>query len=407
MTMNKRITVLHFTITEARGGVEEHILLLLRGLDRRHFRPVLVCPMALVEKFGSDIPTDVAVVPLAFRSLRHWKDGFQFARILRKYEVDVLHSHMFQASRLSSPIGRICDVPLIVETPHVREHWRTGWVKSTYVLDRLLGCFVDHFIAVSQANARYLIEEKGLPQSKIHVIRNGCNFNRLDSARKAPSDLKRELGFEPDDPVILVLGRLEPQKGHRVLLDSLVFVRKEFPAIRLVCAGDGGLRSELEERSRAHGMLDSVRFVGYQANVADWLALADLTVLPSFYEGLPLFAIESLASEKPMVATAVDGTAEVVLNEKTGLTVPPGKPMEMAAAIQRLLRDPTWAKDLARSGRKWVLEHFSEERQVQLTNEFYLRAWMERQQPRSTGSKTACDDQSSKRGTISAVEQAE
>jgi L-malate glycosyltransferase len=390
MMTRQPITVLHFTITEVRGGVEEHILLLLRGLDRRHFRPLLVCPLALAEKFGNDLPMDTPWIELS--TAVRWRQAIQFAKILQKYKVDILHSHMFQASRLGSPIGRLCGVPVIVETTHVREHWRRGWVDGCFVADRLLGHFVDHFIAVSEANARYLVEEKMLPRRKVHVIRNGCDFARLDPSRAMPLGLKRRLGFGESDPVLLLLGRLEPQKGHRVLLEALPHVQMEFPTVRLVCAGDGYLRDQLEQHARVRGISNSVRFVGYQSNVADWLALADLTVLPSFYEGLPLFAVESLASAKPMVASAVDGTGEVVINEKTGLTVPPGRPMEMAEAIRRLLRQPDWAKSLGRSGQKWVFEQFSQERQVRLTSEFYLQAWDRRQATGNSVAKTLTSD---------------
>jgi glycosyltransferase involved in cell wall biosynthesis len=406
MTPQKPLTVLHFTITEIRGGVEEHMLLLLRGLDRRHFRPMLVCPASLAEKLRDDLPTDVPLVPLRFQSPLHGSGAFQFAKILRKYKVDILHSHMFQASRLSSPIAWACGVPLIVETPHVREHWRKGWIKQSYFVDRLVGRFVDQFIAVSGANARYLAEEKKLPPRKIHVIRNGCNFARLDPSHPAPLNLRRDLGFGENDPILLVLGRLEPQKGHRILLEALQGVREEFPTVQLICAGEGRLRGELEDYARVLGISDCVRFVGYQTNVADWLALADITVLPSFFEGLPLFAIESLASEKPMVATAVDGTTEVVVNEKTGLTVSPGKAVEMAAAIRRLLQQPEWAKSLGRAGRKWVLGEFSEERQVQMTSEFYLRLWTQRQDSTSPGTTRARDGRETQ-GTGAAVEPSE
>jgi L-malate glycosyltransferase len=405
MMTHKPITVLHFTITEVRGGVEEHILLLLRGLDRKHFRPMLVCPVSLAEKLSNDLPTDTQFVGL--RSRVRWKQGIEFAEILHKYKVDILHSHMFQASRLGSPIGRVCGVPLIVETTHVREHWRKGWINGSYIADRLLGHFVDYFIAVSEANARYLIEEKKLPQRKVQVIRNGCDFGRLDPTRAEPVGLRKRLGFEESDPVLLFLGRLEPQKGHRVLLEALQHVQMEFPAIRLVCAGDGALRGELEERAPALGISSAVRFVGYQSNVADWLALADITVLPSFYEGLPLFAVESLASAKPMVATAVDGTEEVVMNGKTGLTVPPDRPMEMAEAIRRLLRQPDWAKSLGRSGQKLVLEQFSQERQVRLTNEFYLQAWDRCQRARNPVRETVRISESPTGSDVRAIEQSE
>jgi glycosyltransferase involved in cell wall biosynthesis len=369
------ISVLHFTITRVRGGVEEHILLLLRGLDRKYFRPLLVCPPELADKFGADLPADVECVPMHFEKANHVTSAYRFAQVLRKHRVDILHSHMFQASRLASPIGRLCGVPLIIETPHVRELWRRGLFKSSYASDRLLGLFVDHYVAVSEGNARYLVDEKGLPTAKVHVVRNGCNLKRLVSSGQVPQRMKQSLGFANDDPVLLVLARLEPQKGHRVLLEALVYVRREFSRIRLVCAGDGCLRQELEQQARALGLQEAVRFVGFRSDVADWFAMADISVLPSFYEGLPLVALESLAAGKPMVATAVDGTNEVVVNERTGLTVPPGDPEQLAEAIIRLLRQPEWAKGLASAGCEWVRGNFSEEQQVKSTQELYLDVW--------------------------------
>jgi glycosyltransferase involved in cell wall biosynthesis len=119
-------------------------------------------------------------------------------------------------------------------------------------------------------------------------------------------------------------------------------------------------------------------FAGYQSNVPDWLALADFTILPSFYEGLPLVAIESLAAGKPVVATAIDGTTEVVLNGKTGLTVPPGQPAALAASICQLLDSPELARQLGRAGRELVSERFSQERQVAETEALYLNLWRRR-----------------------------
>jgi glycosyltransferase involved in cell wall biosynthesis len=139
--------------------------------------------------------------------------------------------------------------------------------------------------------------------------------------------------------------------------------------------GTGALAQELRDQTRRLQIEDGVRFVGYQSNVEDWLALADVSVLPSLFEGLPLVAIESLAAQRPMVATAVDGTPEVVINERTGLTVPPENAQKLADALIRLLRQPELRQRLARAGRQWVLEHFSQEQQIRKTQELYLRAW--------------------------------
>jgi glycosyltransferase involved in cell wall biosynthesis len=264
-----------------------------------------------------------------------------------------------------------------VETPHVREHWRRGW-KAHFAVDRLAGLCVDRYIAVSDANARYLVATKGLPAGKVGVIHNGCDLRRFDADRPAPDGLRMSLGFAAADPVLVIVGRLEPQKGHRVLLDALPLVRHQFPDVRVVCVGEGALRSELERQAGALGVAGAVRFVNYQHRVDDWLALADLTVLPSFYEGLPLAAIESLAAGRPVVASAVDGTPEVVVDGVTGLTVPPGDAPELARAVCRLLGDPQTRVAMGRAGRKWVEERFGHERQVRQTERLYLDVWKRR-----------------------------
>jgi glycosyltransferase involved in cell wall biosynthesis len=368
------LSVLYFTNEFTRGGAEEHILTLLRGLDRALFRPSLVCSPGLAGLLKADLPVDVEVVPL---SVRHpWQVGaaLKLARIIRERRVDVLHSHLFYSSLFASPLGWLCRVPAVVETPHVRELWRQGWLKSRYGIDRLAGRFVDFYIAVSEANARYLVKQKGLPARKIVVILNGCDIEQFEPDRAPSPDLRERLGFGPSDPVLMVIGRLEPQKGHRVLLEAMTAVLGRFPQARLVCVGDGALREALEHHARELGLTHTVRFVGRQSNMRDWLALAELTVLPSFYEGLPLVAIESLAAGRPVVATEVDGTPEVVVDGRTGLLVPPNDSGRLAEAICHLLGHEELRHRLGRAGRDWVRERFTHERQVRETQNLYLRA---------------------------------
>jgi glycosyltransferase involved in cell wall biosynthesis len=176
----------------------------------------------------------------------------------------------------------------------------------------------------------------------------------------------------------LVLARLESQKGHRVLLEAWTSVAAAFPSARLVCVGEGSLRGELEAMAQHRDISNSVRFVGYQRNVADWLALAEFTVLPSFYEGLPLAAIESLAAGRAVIATSVDGTTEIVLEGRTGLTVPAGQSAALAAAICRLLGSLNLARQMGRNGRALVESDFNQRRQVAETEALYLQSWQAR-----------------------------
>jgi glycosyltransferase involved in cell wall biosynthesis len=373
--LNSAINLCFFSNQPVRGGVEEHMLLLLRGLDRKYFRPHLVCHPELAAKLRPDLPEDVPLEPLYLEHPYHLFAGFRFARILHKYRIQMLHSHLFRASLAASPIARLCRVPVTLETPHVAEMWRKGWLKGNFALDRAVGHAVSRYIAVSEANARYLLGTKRLPPQKVQVIQNGCDLERFLAKRPAPAHLKRSLGFSDGEPVLVVLARLEAQKGHRVLIKAMSVVRAQFPSVRLVCVGAGSLRYELEKQVRMLGLEESIRFVGHQSNTPDWLALADVVVLPSFFEGLPLVAIEALAAGRAVVATAVDGTPEVVIDGRTGLTVHAGDPDALAAAICRMLGSFELRRSLAETGRRWVLDNFSLQRFVDQTQQFYLTTW--------------------------------
>jgi glycosyltransferase involved in cell wall biosynthesis len=369
------ISVMHFTNSVVRGGAEEHILTLLRNLDRNHFRLHLVCPGECAKLLAPDLPADVRLIRLSFQAPHQPADAIRFARLVRELRIEILHSHLFSASMAASPIGWLCGVPVVVETPHVREAWRQGFLKKTRAVDRMAGRFVDRFIAVSEANARYLIEEKRLPARKVSVIHNGCDLRKFSPETSDPLEMRRKFDLSADGPVLLVIGRLESQKGHRFSIEAFRAVLREFPTAQLVCVGEGSLRQELAQLAVQFGIDRAVRFVGHQANVNDWLAACDVSILPSLYEGLPLAAIESLAVERPLVATRVDGTPEVVVHGQTGLLVSPGDSQELAASLLRLLRCPELGRRLARAGREWVAKRFSQEQQIQKTQELYLSAW--------------------------------
>lgn len=379
----KPIPIMLFANAVARAGVEEHMLELLRGLDRRLFRLHFACPQVLLEKYGDDIPEDVHITPVMVDRLSDVRGAARLAAALRHHKIEILHSHMFRASLFASPIGRLCRVPVILETPHVRETWRKGWIKSHFVVDRLVGRLIDRYIAVSESNARYLIEQKRIPANKVSVIQNGCSIERVDPAKANPAGIREKLGFSGDDLVLIAMARLEPQKGHRILLQALALLYPQFPKIRLICLGTGALLDDLKAMTRDLNLDPIVRFVGFQSNVADWLAAADIGVLPSFYEGLPLVAAETLAAGLPIVATSVDGTPEVVIDGQTGLLVPAGNPTALAEAISTLARQPELRRKYALAGRDRVLKQFTIERQVEKTSDLYLSEWHRRMHPNS------------------------
>lgn len=373
-SVNRRINVLHFSCSTVRGGAEEHMLTLLRSLDRARFQPLLAAHRSLIELLHPNLPGEVEVIPVSLASARDLDAAARLVRLLRQKTVGVVHSHMFQSSRLASPLAWLAGVPAVIETPHIREHWRRGWIKGSYFIDRLVGRCVTKYIAVSNANRDYLVNEKRLPANKVVVVRNGISLERFDPERAPPAELRRSLGIAENAPIVVVAARLEPQKGHRILFDAWRLVTQSFPQARLLVVGEGSLRDQLRTYAVRLNIDRSVVFAGYQKNVADWLALAHFSVLPSFYEGLPLVALESLAAARAVVATAVDGTAEVVIDGQTGLLAPPGEPAALSAAISKLITSPELARNLGRAGRRLVEEHFNERRQVSETEAVYEAA---------------------------------
>lgn len=375
MTTARRMNVLLFSNEPiACGGAEQHMLALARGLRRDSLRVILACPRAILDKFGADLPADIVAEAIEYYNPTDVKGARQLISCLRRHAIDVLHSHMFHASLVASPVGWACRVPVIIETPHVREYWRKGW-KRSYFVDRLVARTVDAFIAVSDANAAYLVGEKCFPVSKIRTIRNGIDTERFCPCPTHIGSLRRALELSEFEAVITVVARLEPQKGHNILLDAFSVVRKRFPPLCLAVVGEGSLRESLEAQAQSLGLARNIRFVGFQRNIPEWLAASDFTVLPSLYEGLPLAAIESLACGTPVVATAVDGTPEVVLDGRTGLLVPAGDATALAAAMGRLLGNSEWTRQLGIAGRRSVVENFSLERQVRETEALYMDLW--------------------------------
>ncbi len=256
------IPVMLFSNTRVRGGAEEHMLTLLRGLDRKSFRLHLVCSPEVADAVRDDLPPDVELLPLMFAQPYQMGPARQLRKLIRERRIQILHSHLFTSSLCASPVGWTCRVPLILETPHVRESWRRGWKADNFSVDRAAGRFVDHYIAVSYANARYLRDEKGLPERKIRVIQNGTDLSRFSPAHVPPAGMREELGVGLGDPLMLVAARLEPQKGHKVLLDAMPAVLKEFPRHGCCAWAMACLRQELEQQTQELGIAGECAFFG-------------------------------------------------------------------------------------------------------------------------------------------------
>jgi len=352
-----------FVLTQpVRGGVEEVVLALLRRLDPGEFRLGLAAPRPLLDALGPDLAgvrVDAEAIAGDTRSAFAPLAGF-----MRRFRPEVVNPHIFRSTLVAAPLARWHGAR-VVETYHGREGWRRGFLP-----DRLVARFVDRVIAVSEAARAFLIHGKGYPAARITVVPNGRDLSVFQPGR-AREAARKELGLDRAVPLVGVVGRLETQKGHAYLLDAWPAVTRELPDARLLLVGDGALRGALEAQARAREVADSVIFAGFRADVPRLLDALDVLCLPSLYEGMPLTAIEAAAMARPVVATAVDGTPEVVREGRTGLLVPPADPPALARALLALLRDPDGARRMGQAGRDWALLRFDLDRQVAATARVY------------------------------------
>ena len=353
-----------------RAGAEEVAVGLFRGLDPERFRTYLICPPPLLEAFGEAEPNE-RVLGLDLQNPWQFPQNREFMRFLRKERIDILNAHMTRAAMATVPLARWARVPVVVQTSHGREGWRQSRGPMQYWVDRRLAAMTDITIAVSEATKRYLVTEKKLTPEKIVVIPNGRNMNGAPLDPSAAQKLRDELGIGQDHAVLGVFGRLEPQKGHRFFLEAMPAIAAHAGPATALLVGDGSLRPALEEQTRALGLTGRIIFTGHRHDALQIMAACDLIVLPSLYEGMPLVPIEAASLGKAVVATAVDGTREVIEDGVTGLLVPHSSPSQTAEAVTRLILNPDLRRTLGENARKRAQEHFSQERHLRETAACY------------------------------------
>jgi glycosyltransferase involved in cell wall biosynthesis len=354
-----------------RGGVEEVVLALLRRLDHGEFALALAAPAPLLDAFAPDLRgVPVATVAVQAESWRQPAAVRRLDAFMRAWRPDVVNPHLFRSTAVAAPLARWRRAGAVVETYHGREGWRRGLVRGSFLPDRLVSRCVDRVIAVSEAAREFLVRGKGYPARKIVVVPNGRDLSVYAPGRERDA-VRKELGLDLTTPVAGVVGRLEAQKGHAWLLEAWAMVLREFPDARLLVVGDGSLRAALQAQARRAGVDGAVVFTGFRTDVARVLDTLDVLVLPSLYEGMPLTAIEGSAMALPVVATAVDGTPEVVRDGLTGRLVPPADAPALAGALLGLLRDPEAARRMGAAARAHALERFDVARQVAATAAVY------------------------------------
>ena len=367
--------VLFVTKTWSRGGAEKHIGDLISRLDASCAECIVLCMESdMYSEFLKD-HQNVKVWKFAGeapgRFLPYWS-------LFRKYHPDTVLFvngwlglfpwYAYLAARLCGAKRVLAIEQLVADSPgkvvgaglrnalrrligyHARAIWRI----------RLAGLLSHTTITVSNAVRDKLIQDYGYPIPKTVTVLNGVDLQRYaHSAHYGSAGKKTELGLLDSDPLVLCISNLNAQKRIDVLLDAFRIVSKNHSRARCVILGSGPLESKLRTKTVELGLAGKVIFKGHVSDVRSYLEVADLFVLSSDKEGLPLSLGEAMAYGVPCIATDVGGNKEIVSHGQTGLLVKPGSPEQLAEAIEYLLAHPEERSRMGVNARRRVQEHFN------------------------------------------------
>lgn len=356
--MSGQLKVLHIIGGGEFGGAEQHVLTLLRFIDRQRVDARLAClfaaPLA-VEARREGIPTEVFVM----RGKLDFSQVADIASYLKKEQIEIVHTHGVRANLIGRLAAGIAHTPHVVTTVHsvlALDYPRRPdrWINR--FCEWITGRWTEKFIAVSGGLARELISG-GLPANKVVVIHNGLDLRRF--RRGDGAKIRAEFGLGGEQPLVGVVARMHPVKGHEAFLKAALQVSAEFPQARFFIVGCGHHRPALEALVDALGLREAVIFTGFRQDVEDILAALDLLVVPSLSEGFGLTAVEAMALGKPVLATRVGGLPEIIDSGQNGLLALPGDPDALANGMLFLLNNPDGAARMAAAGRHTAEEKFS------------------------------------------------
>jgi len=366
----RRINLLQVVPGLTVGGTEKSFIQFLPLFDNARYNLSVCClkgPGALSHELrekGIEVEyLNMPRGPAFLIFLDSLRAVIKLVSLMKKREIDIVHSYLFRANILCRIAAKLAGVPVVISSMRGIEVTR----KYPLLLEKLTSPLVDKFTAVSEAIRIYIIQKARIDPKKIVTIRNGI---RLSETKVTPIE-RKEFGLSLDMAIVGVVARLAKEKGHEYLLNAARIVIKEYPKAHFLIVGDGPQREKLVELASNLGLKNHITFTGYRRDVLRVLALFDIFALATLWEGLPVVILEAMMMAKPVVATNVMGNPELVIDGVTGFLVAPRDREGLAERILKLLRDENLRKQMGGAGRRRIEEKFTIERTARETERLY------------------------------------
>ena len=360
-----RLRIAQLIESDGPGGAEQVVLDLATGLQEAGAQSVVFVPKHGEGWLARQLEgTGVAVEPFALERPLSPATARAIADAFRRHDVAIAHGHEFSMAVYGAWAARLAGIPHLI-TMHGGRYY-AGHLRRRLAL-RLAVSLSGATVAVSTGLAAQLRCDLGLPSPRVTVIPNGVR----PAAPAARPSLREALGLDGGDRLLVSVGNLYPVKGHRHLLDAMALLAARHPHLHLAVAGRGYLDRPLSEQARALGLSSRVHLLGLCSDVPAVLAAADVFVLPSLSEGLPLALLEAMFAGRPIVASEVGDVGAALDHGRAGVLVRPGDAGTLAAAIEGLLADPARARVLGETAARRAAAEYGQSRMLRRYGALY------------------------------------
>jgi len=353
-----------------RAGIQKAMLTLAAGLKEEGHK-VFVATMYDKDRFIPKLSKDynIDIINLNMRSPIKWRitDLYRLSRglwrlviILKSNKIDLIQTFSRFSNWIGPFAGWMAGVPLRISSQ-----------RNSNRKDRNFFHKIDAFIAnsplvhkmttVSEATRKFSIETVGIRAEKMVTIRNDIDYDAYSGSEITHTDKARlmdELNLHKSNIIITLIGRLQEQKGHEILINAIPCIASKHNNARFLIVGEGPDMAHIKKIVSSRNLDMYVRFTGSRSDVPAILSVTSIVVLPSLWEGLPNILLEAMAAGVPVVASDVDGCSEIVVHESTGLLVEPGSSDALAKAIISLIDFPCKREDMGNAAKKTAQDKF-------------------------------------------------
>jgi glycosyltransferase involved in cell wall biosynthesis len=365
----KKIRLIHIVDNLDRGGVQTWLMLLVKGLAELGFEQRIYC---LNEILKPDIVNNLEtyganVIVVGRLRLLTLVGLFYLYRDMRAWQPDITQTILQFSNVIGRPMARLLGVPVVISLIQARNIHVS---KLLLFVDSLTARWTDLFVAVSRQAIPFAVAHESAPPDKVVYIPNSIEPDDHDRA-PARAAIRAGLGISPEIKVLGMISRLVPKKAHQDLLQAYAEVIQVYPDTILLLAGDGPLRKKLARQASQLNIDNQVVFLGDRTDVPDLLATMDLFVHPTLSEGMPYAVLEAMAAGLPVIASAVDGVQDLIVDGESGWLVKPAHPQKLAKRIIFALENQTLWPQIGQAAAHRIAVEFSSQKMIMAYSAVY------------------------------------